>query len=206
MESWLLVLVLAIVLNVIPAFMPPTWSLLAYFHLSQGLAVAPLALVGAIGATTGRALLALISRFGGERFVPGQWRANITVLADAIRSRPALSVPTLGLFALGPVPSNHLFIAAGLANVALTPLLAIFAVARFVSYLIWVNAASTAAATIQEAIGPRWGGGVAIAVQLAGFLLLIFAMQVDWARHLQRCRLTREAATRGGAGPSPQDG
>src|SRR5665811_2447707 len=34
-ELWALIVVLVIVLNAIPAFMPPTWALLAYFHVDD---------------------------------------------------------------------------------------------------------------------------------------------------------------------------
>jgi hypothetical protein len=71
----------------------------------------------------------------GERIVPAR-RANSCALVATIRSRPAFSLPTPGLFALGSVPSTHLFISTGLANSPLPPVLAVFAVARFISYAI----------------------------------------------------------------------
>jgi membrane protein YqaA with SNARE-associated domain len=185
-ELWIAVLGLTALLNVVPAFMPPTWALLAYFRVNHDLDVWSLSLVGALGATTGRALLALMSRSAGERIVPQRWQSNVTALVEAIRSRPSFSLPTLGLFALGPVPSNHLFIAAGLANAPLPPVLAVFAVARFVSYLIWVSAATTAAGSLRDLVGPRHGGGVGVAAQIAGFVMLILVMQIDWSRFLRR--------------------
>jgi hypothetical protein len=108
-------------LNAVPAFMPPTWVLLAYFHLYHELPVVLLALVGALGATTGRAVLALVSRAFGDRVLPMSWRGNIEALVATLRSRPQMALPSLGLFALGPLPSNHLFIAAGLAGAPLPP-------------------------------------------------------------------------------------
>src|SRR6478672_3126202 len=111
----------------VPGFMPPTWALLAFFRVQYGLDIVPLVLVGALGATVGRALLAIMSRGMGERIVPKRWRANVNALVDTIRSNPAFSLPTLGLFALGPVPSNHLFIAAGLSDAPLAPVLSVFA-------------------------------------------------------------------------------
>jgi membrane protein YqaA with SNARE-associated domain len=194
-ESWVLVWALTVILNVVPAFMPPTWALLVYFRVADGLDVLPLTLTGALGATTGRALLALASRSLGDRLAPPRWRENITALATTLESRPAFSLPTLGLFALGPVPSNHLFIAAGLAHAPLAPILAVFAVARFISYLIWVNVASTAARSIEEAIGPRLGSGVAIAIQVAGFLLLMLVMQIDWTQRLRDWKIAVPSST-----------
>lgn len=183
---WLLVWGLAVAINVVPAFMPPTWALLVYFHVGHGLDVLPLAIVGAFGSTVGRALLALLSRAVGERIVPARWRENITALAATIAERPAIGLPSLALFTLGPVPSNHLFIAAGLAHAPLAPILAFFAITRFASYVIWVSAATVAADSLQEVLGPRLGSGLAAVMQLAGFLLLILVMQIDWAKHLRR--------------------
>jgi membrane protein YqaA with SNARE-associated domain len=194
LELWLLVWLLTVGLNIVPAFMPPTWALLAYFRVQHDLDVWPLALVGALGATTGRAILALSSQTVGERIVPTRWRTNVRALVATIRSRPAFSLPTLGLFALGPVPSNHLFIAAGLARAPLAPVLSVFAVARFVSYTIWVTAAATAAQSLRDVVGPQLGSGFAIAVQLAGFAVLIGIMQVDWATLFRRWQTAQGAA------------
>ncbi len=189
MESinpWLVVWAASVVLNVVPAFMPPTWALLVYFHMGQGLDVLPLALVGAFGATTGRALLALLSRWFGGRVIPKRWRENITALVTGLEAKPALGLSTLLLYTLGPLPSNQLFIAVGIARGSLAPVLAIFAGTRFVSYLIWVSAAITAANSLRESLAPRFGGELAVAVQLVGFILLILVMQVDWASILKR--------------------
>ena len=90
---WLLIWLLTVGLNVVPAFMPPTWALLAYFRVQYDLDVWALALVGAFSATTGRAVLALASQAAGERIVPTRWRANIRALVTTIRSRPAFSLP-----------------------------------------------------------------------------------------------------------------
>lgn len=186
MAIWLLVIAITVALNAVPAFMPPTWAVLVYFHLQHGLGVVPLALAGAVGATGGRALLALASRALGPRIVPGRWRTNIEALADLLRKRRAFGLAALGLFALGPIPSNHLFIAAGLARVPLGPILAVFGVARCVSYLLWVSATSVAATSLRDVVTPRFGNGAAIAAQLAGFALIIALMQVDWQTRFAR--------------------
>jgi hypothetical protein len=90
------------------------------------------------------------------------------------------------------VPSNHLFIAAGLARAPLLPILAVFAVGRFVTYLLWVGAADTAAASLSDAAGPRTGGWVGAATQIAGFAVLVAVMRLDWGRLLRRFRPPEE--------------
>jgi hypothetical protein len=177
--SWLVVWVLAVALNAVPAFMPPTWSVLAYFHLYHALPVEPLAVVGALGATTGRAILAF-----GNQFVPASWHANVEALVATLQSRPALALPSLALFALGPVPSNHLFVAAGLARAPLPPILVVFGSASFVSYVLWVSAANVADQSMRDVFGSRVAGWGAIALQIAGFAVIVLLMRLDWRRLL----------------------
>lgn len=184
--QWLMILGIVVGVNVIPLIMPPTWVVLAFFHLRWDLTVLPLAFFGALGAVTGRGLLALLSREFGLRFIPRRWQQNIETLVEAIRDHRGASWLSMGLFALGPVPTDHLFIAAGIARAPLPPLLAIFGVSRFVSYLIWVSVAQTTTDSIGKLLRPSFGGGIALAAQVLGFVLLIAIMQVDWARILRR--------------------
>jgi hypothetical protein len=184
--TWLMIWALTAGINAAPAFMPPTWAVLAYFHLYHGLPVVPLVVVGALGSTMGRAVLAIGSRAFGDRWIPVSWRANIEVLVTTLQSRPALAVPSLALFTLGPAPSNHLFIAAGLARAPLPPILLVFGIARCISYLLWVSAADAADRSLREVLGPQWAGWGAAALQIAGFALIVLAMRVDWRRLLRR--------------------
>jgi membrane protein YqaA with SNARE-associated domain len=182
--EWLLVAPVTILVNAIPVFAPPTWVVMAYFHVARGLLVWPLAAVGAVTAAAGRGLLALGIRAGGERVVPATWRANTRALAAVIRARKMWSLPTLALFLLSPVPSG-LFIAAGIGRAPLRPILACFAVGRFVSFVIWVSAADAAVASLRELLAPKLGAGMATTAQLAGLVVLIVVMRIDWARHLR---------------------
>ena len=166
--------------------MPPTWALLASFHLPHGLGIVPLAIVGAVSAATGRLVLALGSRTFGMRFVPNSWRANIATLSQTIRGHSALSVSSLALFAIGPIPTNHLFIAAGIARVSLPPILLVFGLARLVSYITRVAVADTATRSLGSLLTLSLGSGAAIVAQVLGFVVLIAVMRTDWSRIIRR--------------------
>lgn len=178
--EWVLVWLAAVILNVIPVFMPPTWAVLAWAHLQEGAGVLPLALVGAVGATTGRALLAFGGRLLGASIIPGRWRTNIETLANALRSRKSWGLSTLALMGAGAVPSNQLFLAAGIARAPLGALLLVFGVSRCIGYIFWIIVADTAVSSIGDALRPRLGSGAAIAAQVVAFALLIVVMQIDW--------------------------
>jgi hypothetical protein len=178
--EWILLALGTIIVNTIPAFMPPTWTLLTWAHLQEGIPVLTLALLGAAGATTGRFLLAMVSRTFGDRIIPGRWKKNITALVDTIRSHK------LGLSTVVVLPTNQLFIAVGLAGGPLLPLLLAFAVTRFASYLVWIMVADTAVTTLSDALQPTFGDSAAIIAAVLSFVMLIVVMQIDWGEYLRR--------------------
>lgn len=118
------------VVNLLPAFGPPTWAVLVFFSLDFGLPAVPLVLLGgALAAASGRFVLASGARMLRPRLAAVRLerldRARSALSAD--RRRTALG---LGLFALSPVPSGQLFVAAGLMAVPLPPLTAAFFAGR----------------------------------------------------------------------------
>ncbi|MFM9107327.1 MAG: hypothetical protein ACKOWF_11595 [Chloroflexota bacterium] len=195
---WAAVAAAAFLRNLAPAFRPPPWAVLAGAHLQFDLPTLPLAAVGAASSTAGRYLLAVGSREFGERFVPRHWEANLHALAQEFERHPTLGLPFLVLFMLGPVPSNHVFIAAGMSEARLPPLLALFAVSRFVSYLLWIEATSAVTGSLVSLLSPAAGGWAAALIQVAGIAVLIALMQVDWASLFRRLDRTRSGS--GGAG------
>jgi membrane protein YqaA with SNARE-associated domain len=129
--------------NLLPAFGPPTWSLLVLFSLNFELPAAPLVLGGALAAASGRLVLATATRRLRPRFSPARL-ARLDRTQAMLTGNRRRTVAGLGLFALSPVPSGQLFVAAGLMTVRLPPLTAAFFAGRLVSYSIYVSVASIA--------------------------------------------------------------
>lgn len=139
--------------------------------------------VGAVAAALGRLALA-----NGARRMRGRFsRERLTSLAAAEKaltaSRPR-ALLGLGLFALSPVPSAQLFIAAGLLRVRLLPLTAAFFAGRLVSYSLYVGATTAASASLGELIGDSLTSPLGVALQLAMLAGLVVLVRVDWAHVL----------------------
>jgi len=62
----------ALTINVVPAFMPPTWAVLVVFRGAFHLPLLPLTIGGAAMSALGRAGLTLLSRHAGRRLPPAQ--------------------------------------------------------------------------------------------------------------------------------------
>jgi hypothetical protein len=85
-----------------------------------------------------------------------------------------------------PVQSKFLYVAGGLAKAPLPPILVVLGSARFVNYVLWVSAANVADRSLREVLGARLGGWGTVALQLAGFTLIVLLTRLDWRRLLQR--------------------
>ena len=172
--------------NLLPAFGPPTWSVLVLFRLRSDLNPVALVIMGAAAAAAGRYVLGtlchtLSSHFSAKR------RANLAAAREVLTANRTRSVLGLLLFALSPIPSAQLFEAAGLMGIPILPLTAIFFAGRLVSYSLYVAGAGAAKHTdfgqlLVSSLTSPWG--VAIQVAFLGGLVLL--ARVDWTGRLVR--------------------
>jgi membrane protein YqaA with SNARE-associated domain len=184
--EWLILTAGLVVVNTIPVFMPPTWAVLAWLHVQEGLPVWGLAAIGALTSTAGRGMLALASRQVGPRILPRRWHENIQAVIDLLMSRRSLRFSSLAMFAWGPISSNYLFIGAGIAGIPLLFPLLIYAVARFISYLVVVPLTQTTVESVTDLIDPGMDRGWLPALQLAGIVTILIVMRYDWSKVLGR--------------------
>src|SRR6516164_9743963 len=113
--------VVVLLLNLVPAFAPPTWMAMSWvgFNISEGNPFV-FAVVAASAATIGRLVLARFARsLMRGRLMRESDRENIGVVEEWLKKRRKLTVGAFFLYALGPLPSNFLFIAYGLSGLPL---------------------------------------------------------------------------------------
>jgi membrane protein YqaA with SNARE-associated domain len=191
MSQYLALAAVVFGINLLPAFGPPTWAVLVLYRLNSDLAAVPLVLVGALAAASGRFVLAKASghfrgRLSDERL------ENLGALRDAVGGHRGRSAVALGLFALSPVPSAQLFVAAGLMAAPLLPLTAAFFAGRLVSYSIYVGVASAARHSVGGLVEQSFKSPLGITVQVVALILLVVLLRVDWLKVLGRTGIGRE--------------
>lgn len=176
--------------NLLPAFGPPTWALLVFFSLDFDLPAAPLVLGGALAAASGRYLLARGTRALRPRFSPERL-VRLKRAETELRRKRSRSLAGLGLFALSPVPSGQLFVAAGLMTVPLAPLTAAFFAGRLVSYSFYVSLAHVAEANLGDLALGALTSPLGMALQIAMLAGLAFLLGVGGFRPRSRRRRER---------------
>ena len=191
MTGYLLAALCIFGVNLLPAFGPPTWAVLIFFRLNSDLAAVPLGLLGALAAAAGRLALATASRRFRGRFSAKRLE-SLEAAEEVLAGSRGKALAGLGLFALSPVPSAQLFVAAGLLRVPLVPLTAAFFAGRLVSYSLYVGAASAARGSLGSVMTDAFASPFGVAMQLVMLLLLVLLVRVDWARVLASRVATRQ--------------
>jgi len=180
-------------LNVVPAFAPPTWMALSWIgfaHPQYNPFV--IALFAAVAATAGRTVLAKLARvIIRQRFMSEASRANIEIIKEAIEGHRALTAGTFLFFAFSPIASNFLFIAYGLTTSPIRLVALPFFIGRFISYSFFVYAASA----ISQRLGLNgeeansYFGAYFVASQFVFIGLVYVFTRIDWRYAVEKKRL-----------------
>ena len=140
MEIYILLFILIFIINVVPAFMPPTWIILSFFYVNNDLLFLPTVILGVIAATSGRIVLALISKYWLKKALPISFYSNYQYLGKYLKGHTKLTLPIVFGYAFSPISSNSLFIMAGLSNLNLKLIASSFFIGRLISYSFWITA------------------------------------------------------------------
>ncbi|HEV2387961.1 MAG TPA: hypothetical protein VGS20_11980 [Candidatus Acidoferrales bacterium] len=182
-------------LNLIPAFAPPTWMALSLLGLRYPqLNLTLFALVAATAATAGRLALAKLSRvIIRGRFLSDDTKRNIDAIRTGLEGRKKVTFGVFLFYAFSPFPSNYLFIAYGLTTMELRLIAAPFFLGRAISYSFWGHSAAAVARRV------TMGGSDAVSY-LSGYfilsqILLLYVVylftRVDWRALFVEKRLRR---------------
>jgi len=181
----LLALSLAFVINLVPAFMPSTWMVLAFFYIRFDLPLLALTIGGAIVSGLGRLLLAKGSTAFKQRFMKDK-QGDLDELGALLDEHRHVLTPTVFLYALTPFPTNNLFIAAGMVEVNIAWVLLGFWAARIIADTFWVWTTNRAFDSLGALFEGAFTGPAAVALQVAGIASIVLLYKVPWARWIRR--------------------
>jgi membrane protein YqaA with SNARE-associated domain len=180
------ILVIIFIINVIPAFMPPTWILLSFvgfnFHLGN-YTLAILAILAAVASSGGRAVLAILSKkILRNKIISESIRNNMDNLKENIIKRKNLTRGFFLFYAFSPFPSGQLFLAYGLTDLRLRLAIIPFFLGRMASYLFWVFTASETSKYL-DVTSLKSGAFFStyfILGQILAFYLVYLVAKIDW--------------------------
>lgn len=172
--------------NLMPAFAPPTWSVLVLFSLNTQLHSIVIVCVGAIFAGLGRFLLAKATGLFRNR-ISEKSLSNLEAAQNLLSHNTQRKVLTLLMFVISPLPSAQLFEAAGLMGVRLLPLTLAFFSGRIVTYNFYVFGASELKSHgLGDLVAKEFTSVWAVLFQVVMIAGVILLTRIDWKRFLPK--------------------
>ena len=181
MEMYAVVAVTVFLVNLLPAFAPPTWAVLVYFALGYELNPIAMMVLGVLSAGGGRFLLAHGTR-SLRPWLPTKYVSNLENLGSQFVAHTERAWALLTLFFFSPLSSAQLFEAAGLMrHISISRITLAFMAGRTVTYSAYVLGAQKFSETdIGRAIRENITDPRAIALQILMVLGLIGLGFVSW--------------------------
>ena len=184
--EYLLLGAFVLLMNVIPAFMPPTWMVLVFFFLTFKLSPIPVVLIGALSATLGRITLYSLARYKFLPHLPKHSQKNYETFGKLFHVHKKITIPALLAYAFLPIPSNQVYIAAGFAQIRIKLIASIFFLGRVISYSSWIATAHLASSQLTEIFERHLFSKYTLIVELLGFSLIYLISLFDWNRMLKK--------------------
>ena len=182
------VFVLILILNVVPAFVPPTWTVLSliYVMFPEYFSPLPLALVGCIASTLGRVVLSYVGT--ASRGIMGEKRKEgLSDLRNRIESRKWGGFVLSLAVALSPLPSNAYFIAIGVMKYQVIGVFAGFMLGRFFSYWLTISLTKVAAHSFRDLFGSELY--VVAIIDLISIASIIAFALIDWHKLIEERKI-----------------
>ncbi len=183
MTEYLILFAIVFGVNLLPAFGPPTWSVIVLYGLSSNLPLPGLVLTAALASSLGRYILAHGFRLFAAR-LSDKTRANLSAARKAFERQRHHHLMALVFFTVSPLPSAQQFGAVGLAGVRILPFTLAFFVGRLFSYTFYAGGAQIIdnQTSMGDLLRDSLTSPLGIALQLAMLALLVVLAKVDWAR------------------------
>ena len=178
--SYLGILVILFGMNVSPILMPPSWVVLASLYVAYP-TFDPLylSLLGATGATGGRFLLTYISS-AGRKFIGEQRKTSLDTVGQYLKSKRYGFFLISFLFAIGPLPSNILFITYGIIKARTVGMFAGFWLGRVIAYFVMISVSPVVFRPFIDLFTDEIYG--IILFDLLGILSVIIFASIDWRK------------------------
>lgn len=175
---------IAFSINLAPAFMPSTWMVLAFFRIQYGLPILPLTLGGALFSGLGRVVLARASTLVKRRLLRRDAELEeIREYLDARRNYVGLA--TL-FYCLMPLPTNNLFIAAGMIEVSMLRVMGGFWAGRVIADTFYVWTTDQAFSSFESVFQEFYRDWTVVLVQSLSLLGALVLLLLPWPRWVLR--------------------
>jgi membrane protein DedA with SNARE-associated domain len=179
------VFVAALLVDVVPFFGPPAWTVMVFFQMRYNLDILAVIVIGVVGSTVGRYILSKYIPFLSSKILKTQKGDDIAFIGKKLETNGWQIQLFVLLYTLLPLPSTPLFTASGMAKIKAIRILPAFFVGKFTSDMLMVVSGDYVARnTINMAEGLlSWQS---ITGTILGIIIISVFLFIDWRVLLQQ--------------------
>ncbi|MEM4295610.1 MAG: hypothetical protein QXS91_02275 [Candidatus Anstonellales archaeon] len=179
MDIYIELFLVVLIANILPAFAPPTWLILSRYQIKDNLDVWQVILIGVIAAALGRLIMYYYSSYF-MKFLPEHKKQQLHHLRMKLMKNKKAMLLFMFIYSLGPLPSNIIFILAGVSSLPILPIITGFVLGRLISYGFGVITLGKITSMLEEN-----NIHVVQYLDLLAFLITIGLLFIDWHKHLR---------------------
>ena len=184
MLGYLLAFALSFLVDLIPFVGPPAWMAMVYCQIKFNLNVWLVILLGVVGSTIGRYLLALYMPYLSSKIISRKKDEDLQFVGKQLNKRKWQVQLFVFIYTLIPVPTTPLFTAIGMSRISALFVLPAFFLGKFASDALMVHAGKFAAENIELLLRGllSWKS---ILGGIIGLSLLFTFLFIDWRTLLE---------------------
>lgn len=185
---YLLVLVAAFLVDVIPFIGPPAWTVMVFFQVKYQLNVWILLLFGVTGSAIGRYYYSVYVKWLSYRFIKAEKNYDISFLGERLSKNGWKVQLFILVYTLIPIPTTPLFTASGVAGIRPLHIMPAFFVGKFTSDGAMVLTGDYVATNISS-MATGLFNWQSIAGTILGIAIIGMFFFIDWQKLLLQRKL-----------------
>lgn len=189
MLLYLCVFVAALLVDIVPFFGPPAWTVMVFLQMRYQLNIWWVLVAGVSGSTVGRYILSMyISAISG-RFISKQKTDDIVFIGTRLSHAGWKAQLFVLLYTLMPLPSTPLFTATGIARIRPVHILPAFFAGKFSSDMLMVFTGDYVAKNA-DALANGYLSWKSVTGSILGIVMIALFFFIDWRTLLVEKKFT----------------
>ncbi len=184
MWYYFIVFIAAFIVDLVPFFGPPAWTVMVFFQIRYDLNIWIVLVIGVAGSTLGRYVLSLYIPVLSAKVIKTKKNEDIQFIGQKLAKNGWEVQLFVLLYTLMPLPSTPLFTAAGMAKIKPMHIIPAFIAGKFTSDLIMVLTGSYAVKNA-TAIANGFLSWQTISGTMLGVIIICIFLFIDWHKLLQ---------------------
>ena len=189
MWYYLSVFAAAFLVDLLPFFGPPAWTVMVFFQMKFELNIWLVLIFGVFGSALGRYVLFLYIPYLSERYIKVEKNEDLHFIGNKLAEKGWKIQAFVFLYTLMPLPTTTLFSAAGIAKIKAIYIVPTFLVGKFLSDLLMVFTGdyvdNNTASFLKGFLTWKSLSGIAL-----GIFILCMLLFIDWRKLLIEKKFT----------------